>query len=136
MKGTPDSCARCVVCSEISPLTYRSAPAAMACSKYPCAPPLHQAMRSTRRRIFARESLLRISRDLPVHLISGERDPVHDALRGFHALARALRATGHQRVSERVFPDARHELLNETNRDEVTAEILAWLGENLETPQR
>lgn len=88
------------------------------------------------RRIFARESLLRISRDLPVHLISGERDPVHDALRGFHALARALRATGHERVSERVFPDARHELLNETNRDEVTAEILAWLGENLETPQR
>jgi alpha-beta hydrolase superfamily lysophospholipase len=88
------------------------------------------------RRIFARESLLRISRDLPVHLISGERDPVHDALRGFHALAQALRATGHERVSERVFPDARHELLNETNRDEVTAEILAWLGENLETPQR
>jgi len=91
---------------------------------------------SALRRIFARESLLRIPRDLPVQMISGERDPVHDSLRGFHALAQALRATGHERLSERVFPGARHELLNETNRDEVTAEILAWLVENLEIPRR
>jgi alpha-beta hydrolase superfamily lysophospholipase len=27
-----------------------------------------------------------------------------------------------------LYPGARHEILNETNRDEVTADILRWLG--------
>ena len=26
-----------------------------------------------------------------------------------------------------LYPQARHEILNETNRDEVTADLLAWL---------
>jgi alpha-beta hydrolase superfamily lysophospholipase len=30
-------------------------------------------------------------------------------------------------VTVRAYPGARHEILNETNRDEVTADILAWL---------
>jgi alpha-beta hydrolase superfamily lysophospholipase len=32
-------------------------------------------------------------------------------------------------VSYRLYPGARHEILNETNRDEVHADIVAWLGE-------
>jgi alpha-beta hydrolase superfamily lysophospholipase len=30
-------------------------------------------------------------------------------------------------VEVQLYPEARHELLNETNRDEVTARILAFL---------
>ena len=38
-----------------------------------------------------------------------------------------LRAGGLTRVEARLYPDARHELLNETNRDAVTLELRAWL---------
>jgi alpha-beta hydrolase superfamily lysophospholipase len=31
------------------------------------------------------------------------------------------------RIETRYYPSARHELLNETNRDEVTADVLAWV---------
>jgi len=34
-------------------------------------------------------------------------------------------------VTLRVYQNARHELLNETNRDEVTRDLLAWLDERL-----
>jgi len=37
-------------------------------------------------------------------------------------------------VTTTIYPDARHELLNETNRDEVTADVLAWLDEHV--PER
>jgi alpha-beta hydrolase superfamily lysophospholipase len=34
-------------------------------------------------------------------------------------------------VEQHVYPDARHEVFNETNRDEVTADLLAWLETRL-----
>ena len=43
------------------------------------------------------------------------------------ALAEAYRAAGLTRVEMRVYPGARHETLNETNRDEVTAALLRWV---------
>jgi len=30
-------------------------------------------------------------------------------------------------VTVRTYPDARHEILNETNRDQVTAELISWI---------
>ncbi|MGY1734653.1 alpha/beta fold hydrolase [Geodermatophilus sp. SYSU D00684] len=64
---------------------------------------------------------------LPVLLLSGQRDPVggEDAAQ-VTALAGLLRDRGLP-VEQRVYPDARHEVFNETNRDEVTADLLAWL---------
>ncbi|MFM8973008.1 MAG: alpha/beta fold hydrolase [Actinomycetota bacterium] len=62
----------------------------------------------------------------PVYVIAGDRDPA--AGMGAHptALADALGAAGVD-ATLRLYPDARHELLNETNRDEVTADLLAWI---------
>ncbi|MBM7808573.1 alpha-beta hydrolase superfamily lysophospholipase [Geodermatophilus bullaregiensis] len=68
---------------------------------------------------------------LPVLLLSGQRDPVggEDAAQ-VTALAELLRGRGLP-VEQRVYPDARHEVFNETNRDEVTADLLAWLEQRL-----
>jgi alpha-beta hydrolase superfamily lysophospholipase len=73
----------------------------------------------------------RIPKDLPVYIISGEMDPV-GANNGAMALVNRYQSElGLGDVSYRIYPGARHEILNETNRDEVHADILTWLDERL-----
>jgi len=76
----------------------------------------------------------RIPKRLPVHLVSGDKDPVggKDG-KGVRAVADQLRRVGVQDVTLRLWPDARHEILNETNRDEVETEIVEWLDAHLVT---
>jgi alpha-beta hydrolase superfamily lysophospholipase len=73
--------------------------------------------------VVARDALASIT--CPVLVIAGDRDPA--AGMGAHAttLATALEAAGVD-TDHRLYPDARHELLNETNRDEVTADVIDW----------
>ena len=71
----------------------------------------------------------------PVLVISGDRDPA--AGMGAHpsTLADALRTAG-VAVDLRLYEGARHELLNETNRDAVTADVVDWLrSRSTEVPQ-
>nr|WP_208383608.1 alpha/beta hydrolase [Modestobacter marinus] len=68
---------------------------------------------------------------LPVLLLSGQHDPVGGQDAGqVTALAELLRARGLP-VDQRVYPEARHEVFNETNRDEVVADLLGWLDDRL-----
>ena len=75
-------------------------------------------------RVTSRESLARIRKDLPIYVFSGERDPVGANIQGLIA---DLKAAGFTQLTTRLFPGARHETLNETNRDEVTRDLIAWL---------
>ena len=69
----------------------------------------------------------RFPSSLPVYLFAGTRDPVGDNGRSVKALAEALSAAGLTDITLRLYEDARHETLNETNRDEVTADLLGWV---------
>lgn len=73
------------------------------------------------------EQLARLPKDLPLYLFTGDRDPVNGMLDWFDPLVRRLRAAGLRDVSTHVYGGARHEVLNETNRREVIANLLAWL---------
>jgi alpha-beta hydrolase superfamily lysophospholipase len=64
---------------------------------------------------------------LPVLLFSGALDPVGRNTASVAELAERYRRLGLGDVEVRFYPDARHEMLNETNRDEVVADIVAWL---------
>jgi alpha-beta hydrolase superfamily lysophospholipase len=68
-----------------------------------------------------------LPKDLPVLLITGERDPVSEGGRTVRDLEARYRALGLADVTALYYPDARHELLNETNRDQVQADVVAWL---------
>jgi alpha-beta hydrolase superfamily lysophospholipase len=46
-------------------------------------------------------------------------------------LAQRYRDAGLTDVTVKVYEGARHEILNETNRDEVTADVVAWLDGHL-----
>jgi len=72
--------------------------------------------------------------DLPVLLLGGDRDPVGRNGRGVAALGADLRRAGLRNVTVRLYPGARHELVNETNRADVDADILAFLGRALGPP--
>ena len=71
-----------------------------------------------------------VPRDLPILVANGSVDPVGGA-EGGTALAEHYRAAGVRHVDLRLYEGGRHELLNETNRDEVTADLLAWLHERI-----
>ncbi len=75
-------------------------------------------------RVTSRESLARVRKDLPIYVFSGERDPVGANIQGLIA---DLKAAGFTKLTTRIYPGARHETLNETNRDEVTRDLIAWL---------
>ncbi|MDD2060910.1 lysophospholipase [Pseudomonas sp. GD03860] len=75
-------------------------------------------------------NLEQIDPNLPILVMGGECDPVSAGKR-LKDLAGALRLAGNQHVQLQLYPKARHELLNETNRDEVTAAIIDWLEQAL-----
>ena len=76
--------------------------------------------------------LARIRPDLPVLVMSGDRDPVGGpGGSNVTALAERYREAGLSDVTVRLYPEARHEILNETNRDEVTSDLVSWLVAHL-----
>ena len=78
----------------------------------------------------------RIPKSLPVLVIQGELDPVGENLVGTRRLVARYQALGMSRIETRYYTGARHELLNETNRDEVQRDVLAWLAKRpWENPQ-
>ena len=73
------------------------------------------------------ERLGRIRKDLPVYVAVGELDPVNGQLALVHALVDRLRDEGLDDVTLTVYPGARHEIFNETNKDEVYRDLVDWL---------
>jgi alpha-beta hydrolase superfamily lysophospholipase len=69
----------------------------------------------------------RIPKRLPIHIIAGSRDPVSAGTKTLQHLLTAYESVSLERVTHRFYPDARHELFNEINREEVTCDVLAWL---------
>lgn len=75
--------------------------------------------------------LRQIRPDLPVLFVAGDEDPINRRLGGLALLERRWREAGVQQIDKLYYAGGRHEMLNETNRDEVTADITAWLTTNL-----
>ena len=73
------------------------------------------------------QRLAHIRPDLPIYLFSGDADPIAGEGALVELVAQRYRDAGVQDVTVKLYPDARHETLNETNRDDVTADLLAWL---------
>ena len=69
--------------------------------------------------------------DLPILLISGEDDPVGSYGKGVCKVAGALTHAGARKLTTVLIPGARHEVLNETDRDDTYALIDRWIDEVL-----
>jgi alpha-beta hydrolase superfamily lysophospholipase len=73
------------------------------------------------------QELARIRKDLPIYIFAGDADPLNHKLEWLKPVAMRYRAAAITNVSERYYPDARHEVMNETNREEVLGDLLEWL---------
>lgn len=72
-----------------------------------------------------------LPRGLPMLLIAGSDDPVANQAPPVEALHEALQGAGLSNARLRRYPGGRHELFHETNRDEVFADVVAFLDEAL-----
>jgi len=84
-------------------------------------------MFASARQVADPERLAGLRKDLPVWIAVGEHDPVNGQLALVNPLVQRLQDAGLSDVTLVVYPEARHEVFNETNRDEVVADLLAWL---------
>lgn len=69
--------------------------------------------------------------DLPILIISGEDDPVGSYGKGVCKVAGALTHAGARKLTTVIIPGARHEVLNETDKEETYEVIDKWLAEVL-----
>jgi len=81
--------------------------------------------------IWAPENEKRIPKDLPLLVASGELDPAGANTASVNLLVERYRSYGMQDITVKFYPGAHHEILNETNRDEVQRDILIWMEATL-----
>lgn len=73
------------------------------------------------------ENLHKMDQNTPVFFISGLNDPVGEMGKGVERSAKAFRDAGMRRVDMALFPGLRHEVLNESCRDDVYRKLLQWM---------
>src|SRR5262249_1804384 len=83
--------------------------------------------------LFAPNALSRIRQDLPIYLLAGDKDPLNGGLAFLAPLVDRYRAAGIKDVTHHFCRDGRQEMLNETNRAEVVANLHAWIERVIST---
>jgi len=68
-----------------------------------------------------------VPKHLPIYIFAGTADPLSNGCKGLEQLISAYRREGLTNVRHKFYPSGRHEMLNEINRDEVIADLIAWL---------
>ncbi len=72
-----------------------------------------------------------IPQDLPVYVFSGLEDPIHGEQFDLDRMIAAYRKRGLNQLDYKLYPGGRHEMFNETNREEVVADLITWLENHL-----
>ena len=79
-----------------------------------------------------KKNLEKMPKDLPVLFVSGDKDPVGSNGKGVTQTYEAFRKAGMQDVSLKLYPEGRHEMHNELNRQELFDDVLSFLDRVLE----
>ena len=73
----------------------------------------------------------KIRSDLPILIMSGDKDPVGNYGKGVKKVYDRLADAGVEDVTLRLYVDCRHELFNETNKEVVIKNTVDWIEEKL-----
>lgn len=69
----------------------------------------------------------KVAKDLPIYLFCGSHDPVGENTKGVQKVINAYQKTGIKDLSYKFYEEGRHEMLNETNKEEVYQDIIEWI---------
>ncbi len=78
-----------------------------------------------------KKNIAQMNKEKPVYFMSGNGDPVGDYGKGVERAYNAFCDAGLHDVFMRLYPGGRHEMLNETNKEQVYQDILNWLNEKI-----
>lgn len=81
--------------------------------------------------ISSQDALSNMDPSTPVYLFSGDQDPVGANGEGVKRVYGFFKAHGTADLSMKLYPGGRHEMLNEINKGEVYADVLAWLDKHI-----
>ncbi|HDR6317949.1 alpha/beta hydrolase [Bacillus cereus] len=73
------------------------------------------------------EEFKKTPKNLPIHIFSGDRDPVGDMGKGVKEVYENYKKCGVKDVTLRLYENGRHEMFHEVNRDEVFQDLISWL---------
>ena len=96
---------------------------------FPCSTGLWYEFISELVNLVKPKTLKRIQKDLPILMVGGSQDPVGMMGKGLPKLARLYKSIGQEKVTLKIYQDARHEILNETNNEQVYLDIINWLND-------
>lgn len=82
-------------------------------------------------RLHDSELLRNMPKDLPMFFVSGEDDPVGDYGKGVYSAIQSLKDVGCLNIDVKLYPNDRHEILNEFDKDQVYEDIYNWLEEKM-----
>jgi len=72
-----------------------------------------------------------VPKDLPIFIFAGDKDPVGRNGKGIIRLFNTYKKFNIKDVTYKLYKDGRHEMLNESNRDEVMSDVINWLNHHI-----
>ena len=79
------------------------------------------------------ENAAKISKKLPLFIVSGEQDPVGGMGKGVKEVYDMYKAAGMFDLTYKLYENDRHEILNETDKQMVFEDLLAWMNVRIDT---
>lgn len=79
------------------------------------------------RNLHDEDKLKQMPHSLPVFFLAGEDDPVGDYGKSVEKVYRSFQELGMENVQMKLYPQDRHEILNETDREDIYADIYRWV---------
>lgn len=92
----------------------------------------YKTLLSTLAFIERRMNILKIPAKLPILLLSGEDDPVGNYGKAVRQVYMLYKQRGIEDLSIKLYPEDRHEVLNEVDRREVYAYLYRWLEKRIQ----
>lgn len=77
--------------------------------------------------VHEKENLEKTPRDLPMYIFSGTQDPVGSYGKGMLKVYEIYKNIGMKNITYKLYPEGRHEMLNETNKQEVYKDMIHWI---------
>ncbi len=100
---------------------------------FPCSAAFYRDLLWGLRAIHTPKAIQNIPSTLPILIFAGTSDPVGEMGRSPTRLVDAYKQEGIQDLEFILYPEGRHEMINELNRTEVFHHLLSWINRHLET---